>query len=238
MAYKMKTVYLLIVTILISLSANSQTKKVGVNTPTPTENLDVNGIVRLRAHPADGETNAIYTLPNGEASGTKNQTFNSVANLVADSNGVLGHVITDGLEITSITETFIAPTGGFGTGSANNPSYVVEFGPFSIGFYQNSNNNQLYCTIRSNTTTSANINLREFTTPSRLFPSGDINLTAGIWHNTGWYFKMNVDAWYADIRIVNTNTVYQLTVLGAKWSGTGDNTTAAGDQFTVNILEM
>ena len=127
MPHKMKTVYLLIMTILISLSVHSQSNKVGVNTSTPTENMDVNGIVRLRAHPANGEANAIYTQPNGQASGTQNQVFNEVANVVADANGVVGKIIPEVYVIASVTKTFIAPTGGFSTGSVSNPTYITDF---------------------------------------------------------------------------------------------------------------
>lgn len=244
----MKTIYLLILTISISFSVKSQTKNVGVNTTTPTENMDVNGIVRLRAHPQDGETNAIYTKTNGDASGTKDQTFIATRNLLADANGVVGQADNDRNVIASVTKTFIAPSGGFGTGSASNPSYVVDFGPFAVGFYQKSNNNKLYCVIKSNSTTQANVDLREFTgsTPY-LFPSGSISLTGGSWYNLddalpgdNFYFVMSVDAWYADIRLANTGKVYLLTVLGARWVGSGgqDTQTVADDQFTVNIMQL
>ena len=51
---------------------------------------------------------------------------------------------------------------------------------------------------------------------------------------------MSIDAWYADIRIANTGKVYLLTVLGARWNGGGGegSLTVAGNQFTVNIMQM
>ena len=50
---------------------------------------------------------------------------------------------------------------------------------------------------------------------------------------------MSIDAWYADIRIANTGKVYLLTVLGARWNGGGEGSlTVAGDQLTVNIMQM
>lgn len=244
----MKTIYLLILTISISFSVTSQSNKVGVNTTTPTENVDINGLVRLRAHPEDGETNAIYTKTNGDASGTKDQTFTAVRHLMADANGVVGQADNDRNVIASVTKTFIAPSGGFDTGTYDNPPYTVEFGPFTIGFYQKSNNNKLYCVMKSNSTTQASVDLREFTgTTPYLFPSNLINLTAGTWFDLdlsydgdNYYFVMSVDAWYADIRLANTGKVYLLTVLGARWVGSGgqDTQTVADDQFTVNIMQL
>src|SRR5690554_2714826 len=170
----MKTVYFSILTVLISLSVQGQANKVGVNTTTPTENLDVDGIVRLRAHPEGGETNAIYTQPDGTAYLSKDQTFNAAGAVAADANGVLGQMELEGYVVASVTKTFIAQTGGFGIGSITNPTYVVDFGPFSVGFYQKSNDNKLYCVIRSNIDTDANIDLREFYQgASLLFPSGN-----------------------------------------------------------------
>lgn len=242
----MRTLYLLVLLVLSATSIHAQSNRVGINTETPTEILDVNGILRLRNHPLDGETNAIFTMPDGQASTTKDQEFRATANLVADSNGVLGQIITDNFIVASVTETFIAPAGGFAIGSATNPPYVVDFEPFSVGFYQLSNNNKLYFAIKSNISTAASIDLREFYLGnSLLFPSGIINLNAGVWFNVGsitpaddWYFMTGVDAWYADVKIHELNKVYQVTVLGANWSGSGTNTNAAGDQFTVNIMQM
>lgn len=244
----MKTVYLSILTILISLYVQAQANKVGVNTTTPTENMDVNGVVRLRAHPEDGETNAIHTQPDGTASSTKDQTFNVVSAIAADSNGVVGQIEQEGFVVASVTKTFIAPSGGFGTGSFSNPPYTVDFGPFSIGFYQRNNNNKLYCAIKTNIDTAVNVDLREFTGSTLLFPSGIINLTAGTWYDLddaypgdNYYFVMNVDAWYADIRIAETGRVYLMTVLGAKWndpSGSQGSPTIEGDQFTVNLMQL
>lgn len=74
----------------VSLQANAQTttNKVGVNTSSPTEILDVNGTMRVRDLPADKSSNAKY---NG--SNTKNTPFNAQYAVVADNNGVLGRII-------------------------------------------------------------------------------------------------------------------------------------------------
>lgn len=66
---------------------------VGVNTSSPTEKFDNNGITRLRSLPVNGAANAIYTLPGGtSASANQDQTFTATKTLVADANGVVGYV--------------------------------------------------------------------------------------------------------------------------------------------------
>lgn len=64
--------------------------KVGIHTYNPTEILHVNGTMRVENLPIHGATNSIYTMPDGTASSTKNQTFNARASVVVDGNGVLG----------------------------------------------------------------------------------------------------------------------------------------------------
>jgi len=77
----------------------SQTKnKVGIETKTPTEFLDINGTARVRELPLNGSLNAINTKPDGTLSNTKDQTFSAVKTIVVDKNGVIGTV--DGLPIT------------------------------------------------------------------------------------------------------------------------------------------
>lgn len=70
--------------------ALSQTGKVGIETNQPTETLDVNGTTRIRTLPQDGDVNAIYTLPDGNASNNKDQKYTSENFVVADENGVIG----------------------------------------------------------------------------------------------------------------------------------------------------
>jgi hypothetical protein len=65
---------------------------VGVNTDSPTEKFDNNGITRLRSLPVNGAANAIYTMPDGSASTAQDQTFTATRTLVVDANGVIGYV--------------------------------------------------------------------------------------------------------------------------------------------------
>jgi len=69
--------------------------QVGINTKNPTENLDINGIERVRELPKHQTANAIFTKPDGSYSGNKDQTFIATRRVVADANGVLGYI--DGL---------------------------------------------------------------------------------------------------------------------------------------------
>lgn len=64
--------------------------KVGVNTQNPTENLHVNGTLRVQKLPADKEANAIGTKDDGTGSTGFDQTFNARYIVTADKNGVLG----------------------------------------------------------------------------------------------------------------------------------------------------
>lgn len=65
--------------------------QVGINIDTPTEKLDVNGTLRVRALPNDGATNAIYTTGTNTNSGANpTQTFKAERPMVTDTNGVMG----------------------------------------------------------------------------------------------------------------------------------------------------
>lgn len=70
--------------------ALAQTGKVGINTENPTETFSVKGTTRIEELPTNGTANAIHTTEKGEASTSKNQTFNAVNTLVVDANGVVG----------------------------------------------------------------------------------------------------------------------------------------------------
>lgn len=70
---------------ILGFSLNAQTGKVGINTTTPQEILDINGTARVRDLPIDGATNALY---NGAA--TKATTFTATAPVLIDVNGNLG----------------------------------------------------------------------------------------------------------------------------------------------------
>lgn len=66
--------------------------KVGVNTREPSENLHVNGTVRVQQLPNNGATTSIFTLSDGTGTTTRNQTFSAQKMVVADKNGVLGSI--------------------------------------------------------------------------------------------------------------------------------------------------
>lgn len=73
--------------LLMSLNTFAQ---VGVSTTSPTEKLDVNGTLRIRELPDQGQANSIYTTGTNSSSATKNQTFTGNKPVLADANGVLG----------------------------------------------------------------------------------------------------------------------------------------------------
>ncbi|MFC3159194.1 hypothetical protein ACFOEQ_12285 [Chryseobacterium arachidis] len=93
---------------------------IGMNTNTPTEKLDHNGITRLRGLPLNGAANSIYTQSNGSASATQNQTFTATRTVVADANGVLGYVT--GLPSTG---SGTAPSGSINIGETVSRVYSV-----------------------------------------------------------------------------------------------------------------
>lgn len=70
--------------------AQTVTNKVGVNTRTPSENLDIDGTLRIRNLPLDKQTNAHHTDNLGQTSSNRDQTFIAHSTVVADKNGVLG----------------------------------------------------------------------------------------------------------------------------------------------------
>jgi len=88
----MKKIVLTAFAVSLSVVAYAQSGKVGINTPTPSETLDVNGTERVRTLPQNGVSNAIYTKPDGTTSPNKDQTFTATKALVADDNGVIGSV--------------------------------------------------------------------------------------------------------------------------------------------------
>ena len=73
------------VLLLASVYFNAQTGKVGINTNSPKETLDVNGTLKVGDLPTNGTANAIY---NGGKK--KSTTFTATNMVVADANGVLG----------------------------------------------------------------------------------------------------------------------------------------------------
>lgn len=73
--------------------AHAQEGKVGVNTETPKETLEVKGTAKVSELPISGSVNAIY---NGNAK--KTETFTGTRTVVANDDGVLGYV--DGLPMS------------------------------------------------------------------------------------------------------------------------------------------
>ncbi|MDO4763273.1 MAG: hypothetical protein Q4A00_02700 [Flavobacteriaceae bacterium] len=83
-----------IVLTLTMITITAQQGNVGINTATPTENLDIKGTLRVRELPENGSTNTIYTTGPDTSSATKTGAYNSTKIVVTDANGVLG-VIND-----------------------------------------------------------------------------------------------------------------------------------------------
>lgn len=75
--------------LLSSFALSSHAQRVGVNHKTPTENLDVNGTMRVRTLPLAG-TAGISTQTDGTAAATPTVVFVPKHAIVADANGVLG----------------------------------------------------------------------------------------------------------------------------------------------------
>lgn len=88
---------LLLSGILVAGTATAQTRtkvKVGVNTKNPTENLHVNGTMRVHTLPLNNTANAISTKPDGSLDDSgNNQPFNAKYIVTADANGVLGRAL-------------------------------------------------------------------------------------------------------------------------------------------------
>lgn len=74
-----------------ALRAQSQSK-VGVNTREPSENLHINGTVRVQQLPLNGTANSIFTNSAGQSTTTRTQSFQARNMVVADEHGVLGTI--------------------------------------------------------------------------------------------------------------------------------------------------
>ena len=73
--------------VMISLSFNAQ---VGVGTIEPTEKLDVDGTLRVRKLPNDGEVGIYTTGQNTNSGAAATQTFKASTPLMVDADGVMG----------------------------------------------------------------------------------------------------------------------------------------------------
>lgn len=84
-----KIIYVLFLGIFFTLSGQVN-NAVGIKTENPTENLDVDGILRIRDLPKANEANSINTTTNGNLSPNKDQTFTPKHFVTTNKNGVLG----------------------------------------------------------------------------------------------------------------------------------------------------
>lgn len=116
--------------------------KVGVNTKNPTENLHVNGTLRVQKLPANGTANAISTKADGTGSTDVDQRFNAQYVVTADKNGVLGRVSSIETKLFYMPAVYLPLTEDGLAVDASNPSYLSHFTPgysstygFQIGIY-------------------------------------------------------------------------------------------------------
>lgn len=120
----------------VATSAAAQTQprtkaKVGVNTKNPTENLHVNGTLRVQKLPADGTANAISTKPDGTGSTDVDQRFNAQYVVTADKNGVLGRVSSVDTKLFYMPAVRLPLTEDEVALNASNPSYLSHFGTYT-----------------------------------------------------------------------------------------------------------
>lgn len=116
----------------VATSAAAQTQprtkaKVGVNTKNPTENLHVNGTLRVQKLPADGTSNAISTKADGTGSTDVDQRFNAQYVVTADKNGVLGRVSSIETKLFYMPAVRLPLTEEELVLNASNPSYLSHF---------------------------------------------------------------------------------------------------------------
>lgn len=105
--------------------------KVGVNTKNPTENLHVNGTLRVQKLPADGTANAISTKADGTGSTDVDQRFNAQYVVTADKNGVLGRVSSVDTKLFYMPAVRLPLTEDEVALNASNPSYLSDFAWYS-----------------------------------------------------------------------------------------------------------
>lgn len=105
--------------------------KVGVNTKNPTENLHVNGTLRVQKLPADGTANAISTKADGTGSTDVDQRFNAQYVVTADKNGVLGRVSSIETKLFYMPAVRLPLTEDEIAVDASIPSYLSHFGTYT-----------------------------------------------------------------------------------------------------------
>lgn len=104
---------------------NAQTTgKVGINTNSPKETLEVNGTLKIDTLPTNGANNAIYNGQNA-----KNATFTATKTLVADNNGTIG--VIDGIAKTTEPWQVVGGT----TQATSNTDNIYQNGNVGIGSF-------------------------------------------------------------------------------------------------------
>ena len=104
------------------------TGKVGINTTTPTETLDVNGKVRIQE---------LYT--DGTKTGTNNANFTATNMVVVDANGVLGKQALPTIPTIPTIPTEPWRVAGGSTQATSNTSNIYQNGKVGIGNYSANN---------------------------------------------------------------------------------------------------
>ncbi|SFN74439.1 hypothetical protein SAMN05421594_4081 [Chryseobacterium oleae] len=119
----------LLFSILFAGSTNllaAQTGKAGVDTNTPTENLDVKGTLRIRSLPNTGVANSIYTTGTDTHSRTSpTQTFTAATPLLMNNDGVVGRTTFSDVVPNNTTPS------GFNSLDASTSMMVIK--RFTIG---------------------------------------------------------------------------------------------------------
>lgn len=123
----MKTTLSCGVLLLAAVYFNAQTTgKVGINTNSPKETLEVNGTLKIDTLPTNGANNAIYNGQNA-----KNATFTATKTLVADNNGTIG--VIDGIAKTTEPWQVVGGT----TQATSNTENIYQNGNVGIGNFGN-----------------------------------------------------------------------------------------------------
>lgn len=213
--------------------------QVGIGTETPTEVLDIDGTLRIRNLPINGDTNAIHTTGENTASDTPTETFTATHMLVLDANGVIGAM--DGLPSMSNTMTWNSGNANFPnvtlTELNNNDPDAMQFTfkSLSVAFIRPSgtgNSYQFY--IKSPHANESYIaDIRSMTTSSAPYYRDNDDIAQNTWTRIGGTVTYTLGtSWHINVWLASIDRIYRVTVMSI--SGTGnDNRT-----LTVNIQEL